>query len=110
MNAVEKKVQLDDGDSEAVEVDLLEMSVDVADEAVLAGTHRASGSERDLKRSQFANGPAACSAAQMLEQALGLLSPALVCARFERRMLRRVNYRFDRGVVPRALGVEGSEA
>src|SRR5258708_10799800 len=41
--------------------------------------------------------PAAIEAAHMLENALGLVSPALLREKFERRMVRRVGYRHSAG-------------
>jgi hypothetical protein len=92
----EISVRLPDG--EHMQVDLFDMHGDaVMDPGGRAARRRAKGSEDDLARRKFANGASAHRAAQLLQNALGLLTPASIKAQFERRTLRRVSYRFDAG-------------
>jgi hypothetical protein len=92
----ELSVRLSDGDGEHMQVDLYDMHGEaVMDPGAHAARRRAKGSEDDLARRKFANGANAHRAAQLLEHALGLLTPASIKAQFERRTLRRVSHRFE---------------
>lgn len=97
MNALQSRVQIDPSDDDGVGLKCYELRSDnVAERQVSASRHRAHGAEHELKRRQFANGPDACGAANMLEQALGMACATAVTAWLERRVLRRVDFRYKR--------------
>jgi hypothetical protein len=88
-----------DGDGDGVEIDLYEIRSGSTDEQpTRTRTHRASATEHEVKRRQFASGPGANDAAHMLERAFGLRAPASVVAEFAPRTLRCVKHRFDQGM------------
>lgn len=102
MNGAEKRIHVDEGDGDGVDLDLYAIrGGNIMQHPVRTRSHRAHGTEHELKRMQFAVGPGASHAAHMLEQAFGLRPAASVIAEFAPRTLRCVKHRFDQGVLCR---------
>ena len=101
MSVGERRVHLDEVDGDGIEIDLYGIrSGSTEEKPTRTRTHRATGTDHEVKRRQFASGPGANDAAHMLECAFGLRASATVVAQFAPLMLRCVKYRFDQGMVP----------